>query len=488
MKKVMLINPSNTMPADSIRRLGTPLGLLYLGAVLKENNYEVDILDSTCEGYFNTETKGDYITYGLTDKEIIERIKASKPDIVGISSMFSAHQHNAIHHCDLVKSIDKDIVVILGGIHPSLFPEESINNKSVDFVIMGEGEERLIKLLKMLEEGKTDFDFDGVAYKKGNKVIINPMLHRIENLDELPFPDNDLIDFERYIEIGVPYAPFPRKERVAQIMTSRGCPFHCNFCSTVKYWGRKFRTRSVDNIMEEIDLLVNKYHIEEIQFLDDNMTVNKKRAMELFERMKPYNLLWCTPHGVMAKTMDEKMIDLMGESGAYQLSFGIESGSERVLKEIIHKPIPDKAMMKRIVSACHRNNIQVHGMFIVGFPGETLAEIRQTLQYPFDLEFDSVSYFIANPMPGSDLYKECETKGYLSENAKMDVKSADIIIPRNSPDFIIESEDLVRLVDEATRKYNEHQKKLHPEQWDLKFNQFLKKHKDKSDLLLGRVT
>ena len=488
MKKIMLINPSNTMPSDSVRRLGSPLGLLYLGAVLKQEDYKINILDSTCEGYYNTLVKGNYITYGLNDDEVTERIKRFKPDVVGVSSMFSAHQDNAVHHCDLVKSIDKDIVVVLGGIHPSLFPKDSIENKSVDFVIMGEGEYRFVKLLKMLREGKRDFDFDGVAYKKDGKVIINPMTSRIEDLDSIPFPARELIDFEKYIEIGVPYAPFPRRERTAQLMTSRGCPFHCNFCATVKYWGRRFRVRSVDNIMEEIDLLVNKYRIEEIQFLDDNMTVNKKRAIELFKRMKEYDLAWCTPHGVMAKTIDENMIKLMAESGAYQLSFGIESGSQRVLKEIIRKPVPPKTTMKKLVEAGHKHNIQIHGMFIVGFPGETKEEIDQTLQYPFDVGFDSASFFIANPMPGSDLFKECKEKGYLTEGAKMDVKSADICIPEGSPEFVMYPNELVKLVDDKTRMFNEQQKKKHPDQWDIKFKQFLKKHGDKADLILGRVT
>jgi radical SAM superfamily enzyme YgiQ (UPF0313 family) len=190
----------------------------------------------------------------------------------------------------------------------------------------------------------------------------------------------------------------------------------------------------------------------------------------------------------MAKTIDENMIKLMAESGAYQLSFGIESGSQRVLKEIIHKPVPPKNYVKKLVDASHKNDIQVHGMFIVGFPGEKEEEINQTLHYPFDVGFDSASFFIANPMPGSDLWSECQEKGYLSEGAKMDVKSADILIPDDSPEFVMYPNELVKLVDDKTRMFNEQQKKKNPEQWDLKFKQFLKKHGDKADLILGRVT
>lgn len=489
-QKVMLVNPSNTMPKDSVRRLASPLGLLYIGASLRDAGFDIDILDSTCEGYYNTRTGSDpeYLTYGLSDEDFCQRIRDFSPDIVGISSLFSAHQHNAIHHCDLVKSVDKNIIIVLGGIHPSLFPNESIRNDSVDYVIIGEGEYRLLKLIEALNAGENVFGFDGIAYKRNNEIIINPMTERIGDIDSIPLPGRDLINMETYIVIGVPYAPFPRKERVAQVMTSRGCPFNCIFCSTVNYWGRDFRMRSVDNIMKEIDMLVNKYGIEEIQFPDDNMTIKKEEVKELFRRMKKYDLSWCTPHGLMIQTLDEEMIKLMAESGAYQLTFAVESGSKRVLKDIIHKPVPPKTEVKKLIDVCHDYDIQVHGMFVVGFPGETEEEVLMSLNYPFDVGFDSASFFIANPVPGSELYAQCKEKGYLAAEPKMDFKSAEIDIPKNSADYVMSKEKLVKLVDDKTRKFNEFSKSKHPERWDTKFRQFLNKHGDKADLILGRVT
>jgi len=485
-QKVMLINPSNTMPKDSVRRLATPLGLLYMGVVLKSEGYDVDILDSTCEGYYNTEINGDRITYGLSDEDIVKRIRDSSPDLVGVTSMFTAHQKNAIHHCNLVKIVNPELRVVLGGIHPSLEPEESILNDSVDFVILGEGEYRITNLIDCLNNNKMP-DFDGITYKKNGQVIIRPRITRIQNLDKIPFPARELINMERYIDIGVPYAPFPRKERVEQIMTSRGCPFNCVFCSTKEHWGKKFRARSVENIIAEVDELVNKYGIQEIQFSDDNMTVNKERAKELFKKLKPYNLSWCTPHGLMAKTLDEEMIRLMAESGAYQLTFAIESGSERVLRDIIHKDVPSKNKIKHLVDECHSNGVQVHGMFVVGFPGETRKEINQTLSYPFDIGFESVSYFIANPLPGSDLYVQCKKKGYLAGQSG-DFKTAEILISKNSPDYIMSPQELVELVDQKTREFNEFSKAKNPGAWDKKFDLFLQRHGDKADLILGRVT
>ena len=485
-RKIMLINPSNTMLADSLRRVAPPMGLLYIGAVLKKNNYNVKVLDSSCEGYFNTKIKGKYVTYGLEDKEIIKHIENYKPDVVGISSMFSSQWSSTLYHCNLVKKVNKNIITVVGGIHPSLFAEDSIKHKEIDYVIIGEGEYRLLNLLNGLNKNEKP-NFDGVAYKKAGKIFINPMTTRIENLDAIPFPDYSLIDFEKYISIGIPYSPFFKKERVAIVSTSRGCPYHCCFCSTVKFWG-KFRIRSVENILEEIDFLIKKYKIEEIQFSDDNMTINRARSVELFKKLKGRNIVWCTQHGLMAKTLDEELLNLMADSGAYQLTIAIESGSERVLKDIIHKPVPSKERIKELIGVCHKRGVGLHSLFVVGFPGETREEIEKTLNYPFEVGFDSASFFIANPMPGSELHDICKNKGYLVETATMDLKNCEINIPKNNPDFFMDGEELEKLVDKKTHEMNEYFLKKSPEQFKAKFEQFLKKHPNMTNQIMGRVT
>jgi len=482
-KKIMLINPSNTIARDSLRRLITPMGLMYIGAMLKQNNYEVDILDSTCEGYYNTKINGDYLTYGLSDKDMIRRIKGFNPDIVGVTSMFSAQINDSLHCCKLVKSVDRTLPVVLGGIHPSLVPTTICRKDFVDYIVMGEGEYRFLNLLKCLENNQRP-TFDGVAY---NDNVFHKTT-RIEDLNALPLPARELVDMEKYISIGVPFSPFPKRERVEQIATSRGCPGNCNFCCSVKYWGRSLRVRSVDNVMKEIDELVNKYRIQEIQFSDDNLTASKKRMIELCKQMLLYDLSWCTPNGIMVKTIDEELIELMAKSGCYQLTFALESANKRILKDIIHKNVPPPNVIKNLVKVCHDNGISVHGTFIVGFIGETKKEIRATLEYPFELDIDSASLFIVSPILGSELYYQCKEKGYLKGNGKADFKTSEINIPIDSPDYVISKKELERIVDNKTKEFNKVAKAKHPDAWDKKFKQFLKKHGDNADLILGRVT
>lgn len=482
----MLIRPSNTMPKDSVLRLTTPLSLLYVGAVARKAGYDVNILDSSCEGYYNRTIQGDEVTYGLSDNEVVKRIQDYGPDIVGVTSMFSSQQKKALHYAGLVKSAG-DIPVVMGGLHSSLFPRETLE-QGADFVIMGEGEYRLLKLLNSLNN-QTNPNFEGIAYRDNGNVVINPAQGKIDNLDKLPLPARDLIQMQTYIQVGLPIGPFTRKERAEQVMTSRGCPFQCNFCSAADYFGHKLRTRSVENVIAEVDDLVKNYGIQEIQFSDDNLTANKKRAKDLFARLKPYNLSWCTPNGVMVKTLDEEMIGLMADSGAYQVTFAIESGSERILKKIMGKEVPSQARVKKLVELCHERGIQTHSTFIVGLPGEKREDIDATLRYAFEVGFNSASFFIASPLPGSRLRKECEEKGYLiNEGGKFNVKNAEIRIPKSSPDYVMDAEELEKLVDETTRKFNDFSRQRDPEAWNKKFEQFLKKGKGNEEVIKGRVT
>ena len=482
-KKVMLIEPGMVMPNDSIRRIGEPLGLLYVAASLEASGYIVKMLDSSAEGYNNiVDIGGGYIRYGLDDQEVLKRIKDFMPDVVGVSSLFSARIQETLKVCRLAKQAG-DITVVVGGLHPSLYPSDILNDPNVDYVIMREGEYRLVKLL----EGR--LDIDGIAYRKDGHIAINPPTSRIEDLDNLPFPARHLVDMERYFDIAVPYAPFFRNNRVVQILTSRGCPGMCNFCSTVNYWGRKYRKRSVDNIIREIQLLKDKYNIGEVQFVDDNITADPRRAKELFRKIKDLNLHWCFPSGLKVSTLDEEMLRIMGESGGYQISMAIESGSPRVLKEIIHKDV-DLKKVANLVDKAHENGISVHLLFMVGLPGETKEEIYQTLDFPCKIKADSISFFIATPLPGSELFDYSMQKGYLEGgDFGMDLKKVKMHIPADSPDnYGIERNVLEALVDQRTKEFNEAARKRNNEKWESKFKGFLAKHPELSQTIMGRVT
>ncbi len=430
MKKVLFINPNVTVQKDCIRRLVTPLGILYIAAVLERHGYKVTVVDCPCEGYNNVVEKEDYVIYGLSEAQIKDRIKEVNPDFVGITCSFSSNENKTYLLCKLVKFVNKNITTFVGGIHPSLFPKQMLEHKEIDFVVIKEGEYRTLKLLDAISKNESYEKQEGIAFRKGNEIIVNQATSYIKNIDELPFPARHLIDMEKYIDINVQSNPFSMKKRVERIFTSRGCPFDCCFCAGSSYWGN-IRMRNVENVIGEMEYLKDKYNIQEIHFSDDNMTMNKKRAMDLFKKMKRLGFNWCTPSGILMSTLDEEMIKAMAESGCYQLTFSPESGSQRVLDEIIHKPL-DLKIVKPLISICHKYGVNVHSNFIVGLPGETKKELIQTFDFAKYVNFDSACFFIAVPYAGTELYETCKKKGWLNEDAsKADFKHANIktIVP-----------------------------------------------------------
>ncbi len=486
-KKVLLINPPNTILADSMRRITEPMSLLYIGASLQKNGCEVQLFDMACDGYDNCSYDGDRVTYGSSQEDLIGHLAAFKPDMVGVTCMFTSREPNTIAVCETVRQHDRALPLVVGGLHPSIYPERFVQHGWADFVIIGEGEWRIVKLIDCLERGVLP-DFDGVTFKSGDEIKTVPASTKIMDLDEIPIPDRTMVDMERYFAIDTPFAPFSAQQRVGQILATRGCPFECNFCSSVQFWGRKVRTRSVNNILAEVRDLVDNYGVREIQFVDDNLTAKRSFARELFIRLKEFGISFCTPNGLYMDSLDDELIDLMAASGAYQLTFAIESASKRVLKDIIRKNVPlDR--IQELVDSAHRHDISVHGTFLVGSIGETRDEIMHTLHYPFTVGFDSVSFFIVNPLPGSPLHAECEFKGYLADDySPQDFKTPNIQIPPSSPDYHIDPKELEVLVEQKTNEYNEWAKQKFPERHARKFKRFREKNPDQEKLIHGRVT
>lgn len=478
-KKVMLINPPQLAPVDGMKRIMPPVGLLYVGAGLKKGGYDVDVLDSPMEGYQNERNSGDgYLLYGLDNKQTLKRIENSKPDVIGISLSFSSRYNNTKKLIQIIRN-KVNVPIIVGGLHANLIANELVQSHLADYVILGEGEFRTRNLLDAIQKTQIP-NMDGVVYFDSGQVISTGIPKPILNLDKIPFPDRELIDIENYFDIGLPFNPFSRSERAIQILGSRGCPMNCSFCSTKNFWGG-YRSRSVENILTEIQESIEKYGVREVQFIDDNLTINRERSKSLFSKLEEYHLNWCTPNGVMVQTLDEEMIKLMAKSGAYQMSFAIESGSERVRRDLIGKFVPPKEKVKKLVDIARDNGVQVHGLFVLGFPGETKEEIEASLRYPAEVGFGSVSFFNLSPLPGSRIFEECLKKGYIDSRKAQpnNFRSPEIKIPQTSPDYFgFTPQELVTRIEEETQRFHENSKKKYPEEWERKFANYKKIHSD----------
>lgn len=421
-KKVLLFIPPAVTFKDRIDiNPLPPLGLGYLGAVLEENGIEAKIVDCLIEGWDKrVEISKDEIRIGLSFDEIEKIIRTYGPDIVGVNNLFTKQRDNAHKIYEIAKKIDKNIITIAGGAHPTVMPELVLSDPNADYVVLGEGERAIIDLVRLIE-GKLDISsLDGIGYKEKGKIKIVPKKRFIEDLDALPFPARHLLNMEKYFGLKSSHGD-RRKKRFSPIITSRGCPAQCSFCSAYAVWGRGFRCRSPENIIKEIKHLKAEYGIQEIMFEDDNLTLNPKRAEALFDGMiqERLNLEWDTPNGIAAWTLSENLIDKMKKSGCHTINFAIESGNQHVLDTIIKKPLNlDK--VKPLVKYAKKIGLNVGIFLVVGMPNETENQIWDSFRLAEELRIFTPHISIATPYPGSKLYDICKEQKYLRPDFSLD--------------------------------------------------------------------
>jgi len=455
-QKILLIYPRANYFKDDIKRCVQPLGLAYLAAVLLKEGYDVKILDCLVEGYENVFGDGEFLQAGLSDDDIKDEIHDFNPDVVGVSCVLSTQCENAIGTLALAKAVNKNIVTLIGGSHPAYSIPQTLNHGEVDFVFLGESERSIVALLSKLRDGKDLTEVGGVAFRdsKGN-IAINRSIEYIKDLDTLPFPARNLLNMERYFEINMHHSPYAIGHRVANILTSRGCPARCIFCTSTNFWGNRYRARSAENVILEIRSLKDEFGVDELQFTDDNITLNKKRLTEILDGIKDLRLAWCTPNGTAVWSLDEELIEKMRESGCYQLTFAIESGNQEVLDKIIKKPLRLKKV-KPLVRRAQELGIHVHAFFICGFPGETLSQMHDTYNFAVDVDFDSASFFVATPLVGSEMLDICVQNDYL----RGEFKPQELLYKIghiNTPDFT--AGKVSELVGQFIREYKRRDKR-----------------------------
>ncbi len=397
------------------------MGLGYLASIVEKLGIEVKILDCLLNGWEHEEYVDiNIIRVGLTDNDIQNEIIEYKPDLVGINCQFS-RQYKIYHQLfSLVKVIDKEIIVVAGGPHATVCPEEVLVDENCDYILLGEAEESFSELLIALQQEKNTESIDGLGWKKDGKLKVNPKFNTIHDLGSIPFPAYHLMNLDKYFGLGASHG-IRHKARFCPIITSRGCPAKCTFCSVHKVWGAKYRTRPVESVIDEMRLLRDQYGIEEIMFEDDNVTADPNRAKLLFSRMieERFDFVWDTPNGAGVWSMDEEMIDLMKKSGCVMLNFPVESGSQYVLKNIIKKPL-DLEKVKRLIRHCQKIGLP-HSMFLViGSPGEKISEMWDSYRFAGECRCYSPHVSVATPYPGTQLFDLCVKNKYFSRPFALD--------------------------------------------------------------------
>lgn len=355
-----------------------PLGLGYIAAYLKKNSISVDLVDCTF----------------LNQKEALERIKRSKPRIIGIQSMFSLRS-KALEFASLLRN-DCELLVA-GGPQPTSNPEEFLRH--FDVAVIGEGEETMLELATEAESNLDLSKIDGIAYRENdeNKVKFTSPRRFVHNLDALPFPARELFDNEAYKK----YYSKKYGYTTTSMMTSRGCPFQCGFCSRPVF-GNQFRSRSAANIVDEMEK-VTTMDYDRVWFADDCFTLDRKRLMEICDEIIKQRIEVGWECLSRVDTMDKEVAEKMRKAGCIRIFFGIESGNNRILAAMKKNATIEQA--KRAVEAARQAGIQAGAFFIVGYPGENSGTILDTVNFASHLPLDYLSFTMPYPIPGTEFYE-----------------------------------------------------------------------------------
>ncbi|MBF0363056.1 MAG: cobalamin-dependent protein [Oligoflexia bacterium] len=419
--KILLINPPVSRPSnisDETMRLTPmfPLGLAYLSSYLKSKGHEIVIIDALLSNDFQ---KGFYengrIRYGLSDNTLKKEMELIDPDVIGVTCLFSSAEWDARNIARISKEVNPKIKVFLGGVHATVSSRFIIEkDRNVDGIIKGEGEESFANLVELIESNSESYEkIDGVCIRRGNEIIDTPKLRFISDLDKIPLPDRTIFDFKKYLTEGAAHSNF-KQTPFTQMVSSRGCPFTCTFCSLIHANGLKYRMRSARAVVDEIRTLVFDWGVKEIHFEDDNLTADKERFLEICKGIKSLdaNITLNAPTGLAVAHLDEEILDAMKETGFYSICMGIESGDEYVLKKLMRKPVK-LSKIEPLIRHMEKIDLESRGFFILGFPGETEETIKRTVAFAKGLKLDWTYFFLFTPHPGTEIYNTCVENKYI---------------------------------------------------------------------------
>ncbi|MDQ7837049.1 MAG: radical SAM protein [Thermodesulfobacteriota bacterium] len=386
---ILLIYPAYTYPRKS-----PPLGLAYLAAYLREAGFRPYIHD------FNT--------HPLTDDAFMNLLGSRKWLIVGIS--FMTNQFGEVSRlAPLIKQVMPDIPLVAGGPHPSSIPERTLQElPALDIIVRGEGEETLKELAEAMSEGRAFGHIPGLCFRAQEGVIRTPDRAFIRDLDRLPFPAWKYLDLNKYNVFNISGkgdAP------VFALLSSRGCPNFCTFCDSHTIFGRKFRPRSAQNIFDEIIYLNKTYGMVEFDFVDDLVTIQKKRILELCELIGKSDIPFRWMANARVNTVDREMLQAMKDAGCIRVDFGVETGDQYVRK-LMRKNITD-VQIRNAHQIAHDIGISTGSFTMVGNLGETKNSAKKTVELLKDIG-DDVMVAIACPFPGTELYRVAKEKGLIN--------------------------------------------------------------------------
>jgi len=408
MAKVLLVNPPWVIGEEknlwkNVASCWPSLGLAYIAAALEQAGHEVYYLDCSAE----------HLTVDDTAKELSRRYE--NLDFIGLTAT-TPLINNALAIAQKAKEIFGSVKIILGGVHPSVMPDEVLDNPQVDFIAVDEGEETFKELIG----GKNPAEVLGLCYKQNGQIIKNPLRPLIQNLDDIPPPAYHLLPMDKYYPAVGSYKRLP----AMILFATRGCPGRCTFC--YRTFRGIVRKRSARNIINEIQILQNNYGIKEVAFYDDTFTLFKEVIKEFCEIVinEKIDITWSCFTRV--DHVNEELLKLMKRAGCHLILFGVESGDEQILKNI-NKMISLEQVMA-VVKCARKLGIETRASFMFGNQGETEETIRKTIDFAIKLDPDEAQFNIATAYPGTELYSWAKERGYIKSFNWNDYSMSNVVL------------------------------------------------------------
>jgi radical SAM superfamily enzyme YgiQ (UPF0313 family) len=386
--KITLINPPFPPNVHSHPPF-IPLGIAYLGAVAEKEGHEVNVIDCQAER--------------LTYDTFRQRISQLNPDIIGVTATTLLYK-SAMQLINIAKEVHPKAVTMLGGSHGTFWDENALKEyPSLDIVVRREGETTFTEFLNKLENNQSIADVLGITYRqKDGTITRNPDRPLIQDLDALPFPAHHLLPLDSLKRMGKVLFP---------LMTSRGCVYWCDFCSTVRMFGRGYRMRSAKNVVDEMQLIHDKYGINQVTFYDDAFTVNRDRVLKICEELHARKLDMTWDCGTRVDMVDKELLKTMQNAGCIAVWLGVESGSEAILGKMNKKIKLDQTRLA--YKTAQDVGLMTIANVVLGFPGETEQTARETIRFVKELNPDDVGFYVATPYPGTPMYEQVKKNGWL---------------------------------------------------------------------------
>jgi anaerobic magnesium-protoporphyrin IX monomethyl ester cyclase len=439
--RIALINPSLE---TKIYTPWVPLGLLYIGTVLKENGFYVKILDAAARK--------------LDKADVIKWLTSVRPDIVGISVFTIAF----LPVIDLIKHIKKWnplIKIVLGHYHPTIEATRIMAKYGpyIDFCVRGEGEYTFLELCEFLDKNYEGFPYriKGLAFNQGERVILTPESPLILNLDDLPFPDRKLINFTyKWNFSGFEFS----KSKLTSIISSRGCPFNCSYCACTTFAKRRFRPRSPKNIIEELNLIQGQGYTQ-LNFVDDNFTLLPKRTIKICELIKKekIDIDWHTD-GRVDQT-SQNMLNWMKKAGCKSIWYGFETANQRILN--IYNKKTNITQFNEAIRKTRKANIDlIVGLFMLGAPTETIDEVKNTIKFAVESDIDVPFFNVVEIFSGTKFWNDYISQGMIDPMDKVRTRVGNEIreverweTATRVIDFLLSSEEREHMLDEIQNAY-----------------------------------